>query len=244
MRRRGDALRSIRFGIVAIAICGLTAGAAAIQVGTWGGEVRLLAERQEAISGNIVQLRNAMRAMLDLETGQRGYLLTGQDAYLEAYENGRRDLMPALNRLLAAYRDDPETVLKLAKLVALGRAKEEELARSINLRRDGDLTAALELVRTGEGKQIMDAFDREETALLDQFRTDRTALVFAATQRFRQTMLLCAFVVVLNLSLLAVAVAWLSGSIRQIQELRIKREREAMHDALTGLPNRRYRTNG
>jgi hypothetical protein len=69
-------VRSIRFGVLAIATCGLIGGGAAIQVGIWGGEVGSLAERQEAISNNIIMLRNAGRAMLDMETGQRGYLLT------------------------------------------------------------------------------------------------------------------------------------------------------------------------
>jgi len=233
-------MKSIRFGILVIALCGLVAVAAALRIGLWGSEAETLASGQEAIGDHIIELRAAMRAMLDLETGQRGYLLTGEEAYLEGYEAGRRNLMPALQKLADFYRHDPATLAKIEDLRQLAEAEQRELARTIELRRSGDLAAALGIVETGEGKRSMDAFNDKSGALLTELRRLRTDLLTTETTLIHKTIRLGAVVVVLIILLVVAAILWLSLSIRHLGELQARREREAMHVALTALPNRRY----
>lgn len=233
-------MKSTRFGLIVIAICGVAAFAAGLQVEVWLRQVDEMLTQQEATNDRVVDLRNTMDAMLDLETGQRGYLLTGEETYLEPYEHGRSVLSPALDTLRAVFQGDPAVSGQVDQLSQLAEAKLQKTARAIELRRRGDLAAALAVVRVGEGKRLMDAFREKAGALLRALRDSRTKLGRKIKTRFNQTVALGATVVALILLLVAVAVGWLSVTIQRLDTLQKMREREAMHDALTALPNRRY----
>lgn len=231
---------STRFGLVVIAICGVLALAAGIQVGLWQDRVAVLSEGQEAVSGEILQLRNALDALVDSETGQRGYLLTGQEAYLQPYDNGRAKFSQAVEWLTAHFRGDAAILDQIEAVAKLGQAKEAELARTVALRRAGDLGGALAIVRAGEGKRLMESFREKADQLIRQRGEARSALAAEEADIFARMSALGAIVFVLILALVAVAIRWLSVSIRRLDDLQLQREREAMHDALTALPNRRY----
>lgn len=92
----------------------------------------------------------------DIETGQRGYILTGEEPYLEPYKQGvtRVQLDLASLQELASNGDlRPEDVELVGQLT---EKKLAELDRSIRLRREGGLEAALPQVRTGLGREFME----------------------------------------------------------------------------------------
>ena len=96
----------------------------------------------------------------DAETGQRGYTLTGDKAFLEPYLAVRDSIsghLEELRRLAAASTAHRH----LDALVPLVDAKLAELSRIIELRRKHDLTAALAAVRGGQGKRLMDSIRAE-----------------------------------------------------------------------------------
>ena len=97
--------------------------------------------------------------MKDAETGQRGYLLTGKDEYLEPYELARGEVARELGELRQLSSADADYGRRLARLDELARRKLSELQRTIDVRR-GDpehgLAAALEIVGSDEGKRLMD----------------------------------------------------------------------------------------
>jgi diguanylate cyclase (GGDEF)-like protein len=233
-------MQSMRFGLVAIAICGFTALGARIQVSWWQQQAAELADRQEVIGAHIVELRNAMTALVDLETGQRGYLLTGDETYLRPYEAGSFNLDPALHRLAELFRGDPPILAQIDDVAQLAHAKQEELARAVALRKSGDAAAALAIVMAGEGERLMQEFRDKTNALTVQFRRERAAVVAEEAMKYGQVSLLDSIVILLIMLLVAAAVGGLSFSIRRLEELQMRREKEAMHDALTALPNRRY----
>jgi signal transduction histidine kinase len=116
-----------------------------------------------------IALRSALR---DMETGQRGYLLTGDDKYLEPYSKARDTVMAdyeELRKLLLPY---PKAVDAMERMGAAVRDKVAELEQTIALRRDGKTDEALDIVRTDRGKQAMD----ESRQVLD-------AIVAAADRR-------------------------------------------------------------
>jgi signal transduction histidine kinase len=130
-----------------------------------------------------------MSAVKDAETGQRGYLLTGSDSYLEPYERARTSATAALDRAGALLEDDREQVPRVAALRALLRAKLAELARTVELRRAGDAAGALAIVESDAGQQSMEAIRRlvdamqaaERRHLAERERdADRTALISEA----------------------------------------------------------------
>jgi CHASE3 domain sensor protein len=105
----------------------------------------------------ITQLQDVLSLLKDAETGQRGYLLTGEAAYREPYDEAV-DVLPArLARLKELTADNPNQQARFPELEARIGAKLDELGRALALRDRAGPDAALAFVRDGRGKQEMDA---------------------------------------------------------------------------------------
>ena len=92
----------------------------------------------------------------DAETGQRGFLLTGDEHYLEPYDHAAATFEGELLRLRAAIADNPQQLERFEALDRSGRSKMAELRQTIDLRRSGRSEPALALVKTDRGKRYMD----------------------------------------------------------------------------------------
>jgi diguanylate cyclase (GGDEF)-like protein/PAS domain S-box-containing protein len=133
-----------------------------------------------AIASTLSQLK-------DGETGQRGYLLTGDERFLAPYVAEQRDISGDVMQLKAATRADPAQTARLAVIERLIADKHAFMNDTIRLRRDGDVTKALALVGAGRGKQIMDAIrelfsqmrEHERRALVARKQEARTAQTVA-----------------------------------------------------------------
>jgi signal transduction histidine kinase/ActR/RegA family two-component response regulator len=112
-------------------------------------------EQQQQIGAVRGALRRTMLTIQEAETGQRGYLLTGEHAYLEPYERARRDLGPAL-RSLDAQVSDPHLRRYLPQLRALIEGKQAELAQTLAYYDRGDRVEAVRLIRSNLGMQLME----------------------------------------------------------------------------------------
>jgi signal transduction histidine kinase len=100
-----------------------------------------------------VNLRNALQ---NAETGQRGFLLTGEERYLEPYNNALPqipDLLERFNTVLKPYHEADAPVAALNAGVA---DKLAELAQTIALQRAGKRDEAMAIVETDRGKDAMD----------------------------------------------------------------------------------------
>jgi methyl-accepting chemotaxis protein len=113
---------------------------------------RLVTQTHQVLE-TIVHLLSLMK---DAETGQRGYLLTGVDAYLEPYQAAVSAVQPALSDLRRLTSDDPRQRRRVDAAAGFVDAKLAELKRTIDLRRASGLDAALKVVLTDEGKRAMD----------------------------------------------------------------------------------------
>jgi PAS domain S-box-containing protein len=95
-------------------------------------------------------------SMLDAETGQRGYLLTGENRYLEPYNHAIQVIpseLTSLGNLLARHPEESSAVTRLNDLV---NRKLSELRQTIELRRTQGEGPALAIVMSDRGKQAMD----------------------------------------------------------------------------------------
>ncbi len=94
----------------------------------------------------------------DAETGQRGFLLTGDDRYLEPYTRAVRGIPDSLDSVIraAARRPLPEQRRRIERLKPLVQDELDELAQTIELRRSKGLDAASAIVRSDRGKGEMD----------------------------------------------------------------------------------------
>jgi methyl-accepting chemotaxis protein len=120
-------------------------------------------------------LSSLLSAMQDAETGQRGYLITGRDSYLEPYFAGIKASAEAIEELHKLTADNANQQRRLDAVQPLIAAKLDELKLTIELRKAKGFEAAATEVLTGKGKQAMDeirkiaaAMEGEENDLLRQ----------------------------------------------------------------------------
>ena len=100
-----------------------------------------------------VQLRNAL---LDSETGQRGFLLTNDPSYLDTYSKTAPEIETRVNAVATALLRYPQGAEAEAVLRRAVSDKMTELAQTIALAQGGQREAALALVNSDRGKTAMD----------------------------------------------------------------------------------------
>lgn len=101
-----------------------------------------------------------LAAVTDAETGQRGFLLTGRDGYLQPYQQALSEVPTRLQRLRNLTAGTPEEAERVQYLESLVDEKVAELRRTIELRRSKGSGAALNEVLTDRGKTLMDEVRR------------------------------------------------------------------------------------
>lgn len=118
---------------------------------------------------NILRLE---RGILDVETGQRGYLLTGRTEYLKPYEDALRRVEESFNALDGHYGKEPRSKAIVAKLRALTDTKLSEVALTIRLYGEGKRDITTELVLSGIGQENMESIRQLTAKLLDDESTN------------------------------------------------------------------------
>jgi signal transduction histidine kinase len=122
----------------------------------------------------IVDLSNMMD---DAETGQRGYLLTGDKAYLEPYRDSEGRIPGQVEKLRQLTADDPTQSEIAAKLEPTIATKMAELRETIDLYDAGRRDEALALVKSDRGKKTMDQARRYFGTLLERADNNLTEAV-------------------------------------------------------------------
>src|SRR5713226_7166989 len=117
---------------------------------------------QLSITQQIVDETNALLSSLkDAETGQRGFLLTGDERYLEPYRRALVEIPATLNTLTKTTANRrPDQARRIDALKPLVRNKLDELQQTIELRKGKGLDAALAVVRSDRGEAVMDQIRR------------------------------------------------------------------------------------
>jgi CHASE3 domain sensor protein len=112
------------------------------------------------------ELSGVLQDVTDMETGQRGYLLTENPAYLQPYTDAKGRIGTRFVSLRAglANRTQREQSLE-SQLESLTRSKQAEMERSISLRERGYRRRSFMLVDTNEGKDYMDEIRRIASSL-------------------------------------------------------------------------------
>jgi len=97
-----------------------------------------------------------LSALKDAESGQRGYLLTGESKYLEPYNASRAVISEQLKNLIASTGGEGRQAERAALLVPLISEKMAELQLTIDVMQKQGAAAAIEIVHSDRGKQAMD----------------------------------------------------------------------------------------
>jgi len=119
------------------------------------------------------QLHRFLSALKDAETGQRGYLLTGVEAYLDPYRIAIGAIPAELATLRRLTADSALQRRRLEYLQPLIATKLDELSETIARKRRGDAEGALAVVHSDRGRDMMDRVRETVDAML---ATEQTTL--------------------------------------------------------------------
>jgi signal transduction histidine kinase/DNA-binding response OmpR family regulator/CHASE3 domain sensor protein len=109
----------------------------------------------------LMAIDDLLSTVQDTETGQRGYLLTGNDRYLQPYQEAASRVVARTDAVRNLTRDNPTQQANLAVLERRIVSKLAELEETIALRRTQSVAAALAVVNTDRGKSEMDAIRQQ-----------------------------------------------------------------------------------
>lgn len=127
----------------------------------WAGsevvsQVTGLLGKAQQTRDTIQQLNRLERALLDAETGQRGYLLTGTLSYRAPYDAAALEVDATLIELNRLTANNPVRRVMLGPIAIDCAVEIGELRRTIELFESNGVVSAARLVETGLGKRVMD----------------------------------------------------------------------------------------
>jgi sigma-B regulation protein RsbU (phosphoserine phosphatase) len=200
-------------------VVGGSAVATSVALSNVETERNLVANRWQPAS---VQSRILLTSLVNQETGQRGYILTGDDSFLEPYRRGGRVFRETLASLQRRFADDPEMTAALSKVEEAAAQWQQGASRpEIEARGRGEIGAARQLVLVRRGKALFDQV-RAEVADLQQLidtRSERAATREAGDiDSLRTTVLVGRLVVVLFVVLVALLMrGWVLRPMNQLR---------------------------
>jgi PAS domain S-box-containing protein len=154
----------------------------------------------------LLELGMVESLLKDAESGQRGFLYTGKQDYLEPYKAALSRLDEHINKLAKLTADNPEEQARIPILRRLVTQKRDGMARTIDLAQSGKREEAKALVLSGVGKEAMDnirALAQEMRQEEDSLLVTRLEDVRTSGQSLVRTVYLSTALAVIGLMLLA-----------------------------------------
>lgn len=183
-------------------------------------------ERQAAAAQ--VTIARVLQDFSEMESGQRGYVLTDDSSYLQPYSNAKARLTSDFAELRSALMNRSAEERSLdSKLERLAASKQAEMERTIDLRQRGFRLRAFRIIDTNEGKDYMDQARSAIAALSAAEQGSLGSLQRSASDSLRRAF---AVIVIGNFSLLAAGA--LLFAVLRYDRKRLLTEAEDMKSAL------------
>jgi len=131
----------------------------------------------------IIKADNVISDLQNAETGQRGYVLTGQETFLAPYTESLKNIYTDFQTLDTLTKDNLVQQKRLSEMKLLIDKKLLELDNVIGLRKYKGFEAAATVISTGTGKETMDSIRLIETDL----KTEESKLLEERTRDSEQT---------------------------------------------------------
>ena len=188
---------------------------------TYRNAYRLIDANQLVFHSHEVQekLGEILSLLKDAETGQRGFLLTGDDQYLAPYRTATGSLNGALQQVEQLVEDNSAQTENIKRLRPLVTRKLQELDQTICLRQQSGLAQAQAIVQRGSGKESM---DRIRACISDMRSIENDLLRKRIEQVQRENTIATSTIIVatlLNLLLLALGYFAITKYLRERREL-------------------------
>jgi signal transduction histidine kinase/CheY-like chemotaxis protein len=150
-------IMAVGFGLVVVA---------AIAVGL----IFVRSQEADALVDHTFEVQSTAQTLLSqiqaAENGQRGFLITGDNDYLKRFDGARARVPELVARLRRLTPDNPEQQARLNKLEPLIKARIDRIQRTVDLAKEDDWDAAIDIVKGGEGKALMDEIVAELSAFV------------------------------------------------------------------------------
>lgn len=182
------------------------------------------------------QVEVVRTTLVDAESGQRGYLLTGDSAYLAPYDAARSNIGAEVARLRTLTARDAAQQARVSNLESLISALLAEQQRTIDLRAQQQTDEAIAAIRTGSSQQTMEsirALLAEMDAAEEILLKERISTAMDSLSAAKITMLLATLADVALLATL-VALVWRTFAARE-RHLQTERDARATAEAAVTL---------
>ena len=113
-------------------------------------------------------LNQLLRNMLNAETGQRGFLLTGDAKYLEPYQSAVTQIDENLKQLSSVYQGNTALLRQLTELAQNVARKLSEMDLSVRMRQQNNEDTWKFIITTDVGREQMDAIRAQSQSLIAQ----------------------------------------------------------------------------
>lgn len=131
------------------------------------------ADRRAHTHQVIITTHNLLIDLLNAQTGQRGYIITGNERYLEPFEIGTQQVGQDAKKLRELTQANPRRQQRLDRLDPLVAAKLDDIRAAIELRKKQGFEIAAQHVVTMEGKKMMDNIRK----ILDEVESEEYVLL-------------------------------------------------------------------
>lgn len=190
--------------------------------------------RQQAV---IDQVQETLSTMKDAETGQRGFLITGDEKYLEPYNAAQIRIGDELKALDGLTAGSILSVDDVGRFKALIGVKQFELDKTIKIRRAEGSDAAIAYVRNDRGKIAMDRLRTLTGEIVDREKIELTAAQQAAIHFAAYMAVTFAVTSLINLAFLRWAYRRIVGEVSRCEEAtdELRRQKEMLGVTLSSI---------
>jgi PAS domain S-box-containing protein len=178
--------------------------------------------------GVLLQLSRTESLLKDAETGQRGYLLTGDAQYLGPYNVAVSRIHPEIVTLAQLTEDNPAQQSRILQLRSLADRKLLEISRTMELYDTGQPNIARALVQTNAGLQTMEKIH----AVIAEMQREETALEESRVESYRHSVritIICIYIASIMAALGLILLAYFilhDIDLREKHAMQIRRREE------------------
>jgi signal transduction histidine kinase len=221
----------LAIGSIVMPLIGLLIGLLLTQQTVRNADANRAVVQASAIRNDLNQLTVLMD---DIESGERGYLLTGQKRFLVPYDSAVRQL-PELNKQLTNYIGEaPQLRGQIGLLIKEERRKTAKVAEIMALSDAGHHDAALAVIGTGQGLETMNRFRQMTTAALNDETTELRTQMARRTESLQRTDLFIAALGAILVFFVIFSITAMLANLRERERIIAQKSRaEAESAALT-----------
>ncbi|WP_217592630.1 CHASE3 domain-containing protein [Cohnella sp. GbtcB17] len=212
-RRRKISIRTkILFGnVIVMVFLGIAIVALTLRIASLQKEVEFISAHDIQVHETVNQIQ---KDILDMETGMRGYVISGDEDYLEPYNMGKSRWESDLNALSALVIDNPAQLRNLDSIKSNIQSWTDTASENaIAFKRSGDTESLDRFFREKNGKSKTDALRQQ----LQSFKDTEMSLTNQRVTDLRErnaSLIFFLYLLWLFVAIIAIAIAWfISGTV-------------------------------